>query len=318
MFSVIVRDINLHVFANKGSLGGGNSDDNDHDVSDTTFNGRSLDNEKSASARISTKPSEQTPNHSHPPNENGNDSDNASVLLEILIRHTSTLVTTVLIMITAGDPESFALQHLRAVIVGRFNPSEPGDIHTFKRGEHDKTVAINPHNSSEKRYTVTEVVPVLFQLHNNVFIDQETVMRLIFLNVIKCINTMTKKTETTNRSSIKYNVTKWYTNTWQSWYTSIDNNYIYAQQEALLRGGGRTRTLKNFGAKFTYLSRQLNSYLAETIISIMTTTTVGYCDMYPQTIAFHTCYAVFFLILDIVFPFVFSWFKILICSNTEI
>ena len=175
MFSVIVRYINLHAFANKGSLGGRNSnDDNDHDFSDTTFNGR-------------------------------------SVLLEIFIRHISTLVTTVtalelcvLIMITASDPESFVLQHLRAVMVHRFSPFEPGDMHTFKRGEHDRTVAINLHNPSEKRYTVAQVVPVLFQLHNDIFIDQETVLRLIFLNAFKCINTMAEKTERTNRSSIKY------------------------------------------------------------------------------------------------------------------
>ena len=52
-----------------------------------------------------------------------------------------------------------------------------------------------------------------------------------------------------------------------AWAFSVTYNYIYAQQEALLRAGGRTRTLKNFVAKFIYLSKQLDIYLTETIIS---------------------------------------------------
>ena len=52
-----------------------------------------------------------------------------------------------------------------------------------------------------------------------------------------------------------------------AWAFSVTFNYIYAQQEALLRAGGRTRTLKDFVAKFTNLSKRLDSYLTETIIS---------------------------------------------------
>ena len=152
------------ICANKGPLGTQNSDDDENDDDDddfhnTTFNGKplekrhssnSLHGKKSASARMSRKASgRRTPNHSHPPNDNVNDSENTNVLLEIIIRRTSTLVTRAtalelcpLLMIAASDPEPFALQCLSVVLDdGRFNPFEPGDIHmtrTFKRGEHGK------------------------------------------------------------------------------------------------------------------------------------------------------------------------------------
>ncbi len=77
---------------------------------------------------------------------------------------------------------------------GRFNPFEPGDTRmtrTFKRGPGGKMSAFNTENPFQRSYTVNEYIPtLLFQSQNDVFVDNETVMRLTFMTILKAMNTM--------------------------------------------------------------------------------------------------------------------------------
>ena len=127
-------------------------------------------------------------------------------LLDIITGNISTLVTRSialelcpLLMVTSNLSEQFAHKCLITVLDdGRFNPFEPGDIQmsrTFQRSAHDgKLRTIDHRNPLKRLQTVAAYVPtLLFQNQNKVFVDEESVMRLTFMTVIKAINTLSRK-----------------------------------------------------------------------------------------------------------------------------